>query len=138
MNTTKFPFKLGTDYEDWELDLEILPDSVPHYDSSLYVGKQVHIFMNNPTYKAELIYNFDVLEAVVLTFKMSLSNYNEMMSTLSKKAFKSAIEVNNTVELHQFVLGNFYVASFSIVGVQQLIYSRDYQLYISVLSTLIG
>ena len=68
MNTIEFPFELGTDYEDWELSLEILPDRVPHYDSYIYVGKEVKFFLNNITYNTELVYNLDVLEGIVLSF----------------------------------------------------------------------
>ena len=78
MNTIEFPFELSTDYEDWELGLEILPDRVPHYDSYLCGGKEVKFFLNNITYKPELVYNLDVLEAVILTFKMSTASFKKM------------------------------------------------------------
>lgn len=84
MNTIKFPFELGTDYEDWELYLEMLPDRVPHFDSYIYVGKDLKFLLNNITYKVELVYNFDVLEAVVLSFRLNPSSFNEMLGKLSR------------------------------------------------------
>lgn len=137
MNTIEFPFELGTDYEDWELNLEILTDRVPHYDSYLYIGSEVHTFLNNPTYRTELIYNFDVLEAVVLIFRMNPSCFKEMLGKLSRSVSEPFIEFMNGNEANHFTNNSFYVASFSIAGEQHLIYSSNYCLYTSILTSLI-
>jgi len=137
MNTIEFPFELGTDYEDWELDLEILPDRVPHYDSYMYVGKDVKFFLNNITYKPELVYNLDVLEAVMLTFKMSTASFNKMNTELTKRFSKPSVEVKNNVELHHYTLESLYACSCKSSDEIHLVYSSNYCLHTSLLSSLI-
>lgn len=137
MNTIKFPFELGTDYENWELDLEVQSDRVPHFDSYMYAGKDLKFLLNNLTYKAELVYNFDVLEAVVLSFRMNPSCFKEMLGKLSRSVSEPFIEFMNGNEVYHFTNNSFYVASFSIAGEQYLIYSCNYCLYTSILTSLI-
>lgn len=137
MNIIKFPFELGTHYEDWELDLEILPDRVPYYDSYLYVGVEVHIFLNNHTNKTELVYNCDSLVAAVLTFKIRNSSYREMLGKLSESDSKPLTRVSNDVLLNYFFINSFYVTIRIGDGKQYLIYTSNYSLLTSLLSSLI-
>lgn len=137
MNTIEFPFELGTDYEDWEFELEILPDRVVNFDSYLFVGAELNIFLNNPTYKAELIYNFDVLETVVLTFKTSSSSFTEMLNELTVSLLESTIELVGGVEVYHFTTKNLYLSSIYNRGELHLIYSSNYCLHVSVILTLI-
>ena len=64
----KLPFKMGEHYENWEFDLEVLHyERIPFYDSYLYKG-EVKKFLNFSPQKTELIFHWDVLEIVILTF----------------------------------------------------------------------
>ena len=64
----KLPFKMGEHYENWEFDLEVLNyERIPFYDSYLYKG-EVKKFLNFSPQKTELIFHWDVLEIVILTF----------------------------------------------------------------------
>jgi len=137
MNTIEFPFELGTDYEDWELDLEILPDRVLHYDSYIYVGKDVKFFLNNITYNPELVYNLDVLEAVILTFNMSTASFKKMNTELTKRGSKVFVEVKNNTELHHYSLESLYVCSCKGSDGLHLVYSSNYPIHTSLLSSLI-
>ena len=68
MNSDELPFEIGEDYEKWEFDLEVLDyERIPLYDSYLYVGK-IKKFLNFSPQKTELIFHWDVLEIVILTF----------------------------------------------------------------------
>lgn len=137
MSRLKLPFKLGANYEDLEFSLEILPDRVPQYDSYLFVGTEVHIFLNNHTHKTELVYNLDTLEAVILTFKKSTASFKKMNDELTKRFSKPTVEVRNNTELHYYSLESIYVCSSKSSNELQIVYSSNYCLYISVLSTLI-
>lgn len=68
MNSDELPFEIGEDYENWEFDLEVLHyERIPFYDSYLYNG-EVKKFLNFSPQKTELIFHWDVLEIVILTF----------------------------------------------------------------------
>lgn len=68
MNSDELPFKIGEGYENWEFNLEVLNyQRIPFYDSYLYVG-EVKKFLNILPQKTELIFDWDVLEIVILTF----------------------------------------------------------------------
>lgn len=68
MNSNVLPFEVGKDYENWEFDLEVLHyERIPFYDSYLYNG-EVKKFLNFSPQKTELIFHWDVLEIVILTF----------------------------------------------------------------------
>lgn len=136
MNKIEFPFELGTDYEDWEFDLEILPDRVPHYDSYKYVRKEVKFFLNNITSNSELVYNLDILEAAILTFKMNTASFKKMNTELIKRFSKSSVEVRNNLELHHYFLESLYVCSCKSCDELHLVYSSNYCLHRSVLTSL--
>ena len=137
MSTLKLPFKLGTDYEYLEFSLEISPDRVLNYDSYKYVGKDVKFFLNNPTLKTELVYNLDTLEAVILTFKKSTASFKKMNDELTKRFSKPTVELRNNTELHHYSLESIYVCSSKSSNELQIVYSSNYSLYTSILSTLI-
>ncbi len=68
MKIYRLPFQIGEHYEKWEFDLEVLDyERIPLYDSYLYVGK-IKKFLNISPQKTELIFHWDVLEIVILTF----------------------------------------------------------------------
>ena len=68
MNSDELPFEIGEDYEKWEFDLEVIgKERLPMYDSYLYVGK-IKKYLNYLPQKTELIFHWDLLEIVILTF----------------------------------------------------------------------
>lgn len=73
MKKPSIPFKLGMEYENWEFDLEILPDRLEGYDSYRYIGNNFNNFLNYPTEETELIFSFEILVAVIIKFKGELS-----------------------------------------------------------------
>lgn len=74
MNSDELPFEIGEDYENWEFDLELLNyERIPFYDSYLYIG-DVKKFLNFLPQKTELIFYWDILEIVILTFNNMENN----------------------------------------------------------------
>lgn len=67
MKNIDLPFKLGEHYEKWEFDLEILSvERIKGYDSYTYL-REIQIFDKKADY-VEMIFLFDFLEFVILTF----------------------------------------------------------------------
>jgi hypothetical protein len=62
-----FPFAVGADYENWEYHLEIKKDKIKNYDSYNYLKHTefLGLFSDN----VELIFNYDTLQIVILSFK---------------------------------------------------------------------
>ena len=69
MDTLKSPFQIGDEYENWEFELDILPDRIKGYDSYKYIGKEFKFFLNYLPDETELIFNLDILEGVLFVFK---------------------------------------------------------------------
>jgi len=69
MKKDKIPFKIGMQYENWEFNLDILPDRIKGLDSYLNIDESLNSFLNVHTDKTELIFSLDILECVILTFK---------------------------------------------------------------------
>ncbi len=104
MKQLNIPFKLGMQYDNWEFDLEIAKDRVQGFDSYIYMGKKFNKFLNNSKYKTELIFNLDVLEAVLISFESSNSDFNELSEIVNLKlnCLCETLE-NNEVEICRFV-----------------------------------
>ncbi len=79
MKETILSFEIGKDYELWEFDLEITNyERLPYYDSYLYLG-EVKKFLNYISDRTELIFYWDRLEAVFLTFlNMNMNDFEEI------------------------------------------------------------
>lgn len=104
MKQLNIPFKLGMQYDNWEFDLEVAKDRVQGFDSYIYIGKKFNKFLNYSKYKTELIFNLDVLEAVLISFESSNSEYNELSEIVNLKlnCLCETLE-NNEVEICRFV-----------------------------------
>jgi hypothetical protein len=89
MNQQNTPFKLGMQYDNWEFELEVTQDRLQGYDSYIYIGKQFNKFLNECTDETELLFNMDILEAVIITFKDKNSqfykNINPITATRNRK-----------------------------------------------------
>lgn len=104
MKQLNIPFKLGMQYDNWELDLEVTKDRIDGCDSYIYTGKKFNKFLKYCKYKTELIFNLDILEAVLISFENSNSNYNELSEIVNLKlnCFSETLE-NNEVKICRFV-----------------------------------
>ena len=75
------PFAIGADYEIWEYQLEIKEDKLKNYESYIYLGKID--FYSKQTDNIELIFNYDILELVILTYeklkKEDLENLKDLI-----------------------------------------------------------
>ncbi|WP_152604815.1 hypothetical protein [Psychroserpens jangbogonensis] len=56
-------------YENWEFNLDILPDRIKGLDSYLNIDISLNKFLNVHSDKTELLFNLDILEGVILTFE---------------------------------------------------------------------
>lgn len=103
MKQLNIPFKLGMQYDNWEFDLEVTKDRIEGCDS-YYIGKKFNKFLNYNKYKTELIFNLDVLEAVLISFENSNSDYNELSEIVNLKlnCLCETLE-NNEVKICRFV-----------------------------------
>lgn len=85
----RIPFKIGYQYDNWELNLITLSNRIPENDlyiSYLWVGSEVKKFLGFIPHRIELIFYWDRLEAVILEFdKKSEHYYNSMNKALSKR-----------------------------------------------------
>lgn len=104
MKQLNIPFKLGMQFDNWEFDLELVKDRVQGFDSYIYIGKKFNKFLNYSKYKTELIFNLDVLEAVLISFESSNSDYNELSEIVNLKlnCLCETLE-NNEVKICRFV-----------------------------------
>ncbi|MGU3375219.1 hypothetical protein [Chryseobacterium sp. M5A1_1a] len=85
----RIPFRIGYQYDNWELNLISIADSISEnglYCSYLWVGSQIKKFLNFIPHRTELIFYWDRLEVVILEFdKKSEHYYNKMNKALSEK-----------------------------------------------------
>ena len=66
MKKHKFPFKLGMQYENWEFDLEPIPDKYKGRDSYKYIGKEKFFYYGLEIKEIELTFELDILVEVIL------------------------------------------------------------------------
>ncbi len=104
MKQLNIPFKLGMQYDSWEFDLEVTKDRIEGCDSYIYTGKKFNKFLKYCKYKTELIFSLDILEAVLISFENSNSDYNELSEIVNLKlnCFSETLE-NNEVNICRFV-----------------------------------
>ncbi|WP_124641909.1 hypothetical protein [Amniculibacterium aquaticum] len=86
MENFKLPFEIGQYYEVWEFDLEVMDvERITNYDSYMYLG-EVKKFLNYHSDKTELIFYWDRLEAVILTFfHIEMKTIEEIKNILKYK-----------------------------------------------------
>src|SRR5690606_25100908 len=79
MKKDKIPFKIGMQYENWEFNLDILPDRIKGLDSYLNIDESLNTFLNVHIDRTELIFSLDILEGVIITFEnRTLYFYKEL------------------------------------------------------------
>ena len=73
MKNIDLPFQIGEHYENWEFDLEVLDvERIKGYDSYIYIREIV--FLGAIPRYVELIFSWDILEAVILVFSFNNSS----------------------------------------------------------------
>lgn len=73
MKNQDLPFQIGGHYENWEFDLEVLDiERIKGYDSYIYIREI--IFLGAIPRYVELIFSWDILEAVILVFSFNNSS----------------------------------------------------------------
>lgn len=107
MKKIELPFNIGCAYEEWEFSLEISElDKFPSYDKYLYVGK-VKKFMNFIPERTELVFYWDRLEIVILSFlNMNMTSFTELSNSLEELLGKPKIEDFYGKTLHIFTRRN--------------------------------
>jgi len=102
MKTDILPFPIGLEYEDLEFDLEVLPGRIKGYDSYIYIGKDLKNFLNNPTDKIELIFQWELLVAIIISIEYNEADLHlELLKylTLVEKKGNYTFYTNNEVSL---------------------------------------
>lgn len=90
------------DYEELELELEILPDRIRGYDSNIYKGRKFKNFLNYRTYKTELIYSFDILKGIIITLYNNYCVFQEVVSKLERLIGDCFLVQENKYILYKF------------------------------------
>lgn len=84
-------------YENWQFELDTLDDRLGGYHNYKYVGKQLNSFLNFTTHKTELIFNGDILTAIIITIKHSdIYQLNSIIQILALDASKEIIIDENS------------------------------------------
>lgn len=105
MNQFKIPFKIGMEYENWEFELEILPDRLKGYDSYIYIGKKFNEFLNFSSDRTELIFNLDVLEVVIITFEnKNIQFYESLNQAITNLVMKSDFELKSNFVIQKYII----------------------------------
>jgi hypothetical protein len=86
MKQLNIPFKLGMQYDNWEFELEVTQDRLQGCDSYIYIGKQFNKFLNKCTDETELLFNLDILEGVIITFKDKDSQFYKNINPITARA----------------------------------------------------
>lgn len=89
MKQLDLPFKIDKQHENWQFELDALDDRLSGYHSYRYIGNKLNFFLNFSTYKTELIFNGDILTAVIIIIKNAdttqLSIINQFMGFNASK-----------------------------------------------------
>lgn len=107
MKQVKLPFEIGQEYENFEFDLEVLDiERIPNYDSYFYVG-EVKKFLNYVSDKTELIFHWDRLEVVILTFlNIEMNTLENFKNDLKYKYHFPIYEVQSNYEIYEYYKEN--------------------------------
>lgn len=103
----RIPFRIGYQYDNWELNLMNIADNIPNnaYCSYLWVGSEIKKFLGFIPHRTELIFYWDILEVVILEFdKKSEHYYNRINKALSDRATRVNLEsLPAGMIIHKFI-----------------------------------
>jgi hypothetical protein len=71
MKELNIPFRLNMQFENWEFDLDFLPSRIKGHDSFKYRKKLNTTYFGNNIKKFELLFNADILTAVIINLNTS-------------------------------------------------------------------
>jgi len=92
MKQLNLPFKIDRQYENWQFELDALDDRLSGYHSYRYIGKKLNHFSSFTTHKTELIFNGDILTAVIITIRYADTNQlSEINQFLVSNASKEVV-----------------------------------------------
>lgn len=131
MKQLNIPFKLGMQYENWEFDLELKKERILGCDSYIYIGKKFNKFLNYNKFKTELVFNLDILEAIIINFKKQNICFTELPAYINLKLnCFSKVEENKETKICKFVtkFNEVYVIQHNLklfVLITNPIYAKD-------------
>lgn len=128
MNKTDLPFQIGKQYENWELDLILLPSKVKEnelFTSYLYVGNQTKTLLGFPPHRIELLFQWDILSIVIMTFlDRDVDYYNKILNALEAR-YGISTEINKDgKEIQVFKVKNLEIWSNNSFGTVSIIYGN--------------
>lgn len=135
----KIPFRIGYQYDNWELNLISIADSIPDnsYCSYLWVGSEIKKFLNFTPHRTELIFYWDILEVVILEFdKKSEHYYNRINKALSDRVTRVNFEIlPDGMVIHKFITSkvHYWNIYFPASKEIRIIYFSNSFTYINVL-----
>lgn len=103
MKQLNIPFKLGMQYDNWELSLEILQDRIRYYDSYIYLGSEFNLFFNFLIDKTELVFNWDILVGIII----SINNTDLMHSEILQKLLEEILGTPKVALHHNTIIYKF-------------------------------
>lgn len=135
----KIPFRIGCQYDKWELNLMSIADSIPNnsYCSYLWVGSEIKKFLNFIPHRTELIFYWDILEVVILEFdKKSEHYYNRLNKALSERATRMKLEIlPDGILIYKFITTKviYWSIYYPVSKEIRLIYSSNSFTYVNTL-----
>ena len=126
MNKTDLPFQIGKQYENWELDLILLPSKIKEnelFTSYLYVGNQTKTLLGFSPHRIELLFQWDILNTVIMTFlDRDVDYYNKILNVL-EATYGISTEINKYGKVIQvFKVKNLEIWSKYSSGTVSIIY----------------
>lgn len=119
MKQLNTPFKLGMQYEDLEFDLEVIQDRLKGLDSYIYIGKRFNKFLDYPIHKTELLFRWEILEAVIITCKDKNSQFCKNTNLIIARTG----ELKNNLE--EFAIFNVQISYIYTKKNVYIIYARN-------------
>ncbi|OWP85319.1 hypothetical protein BWK59_00870 [Flavobacterium davisii] len=97
MKQADLPFIIDQQFENWEFELDFLPQRKLGYFSFRYIGNEMRYFYNIPIMYSELIFNADFLTAV----KLEAKNLNLCLSEFLKQSDHIEIVIFKNYQLYK-------------------------------------
>lgn len=97
----KIPFRIGYQYDNWELDLISIENRIKEsdlYSSYLWIGNKVKKFLNFTPDRTELIFHWDRLEVVILKFSNKSKGYYDKLNQALLQRFPDYTTETNSDE----------------------------------------
>lgn len=94
MKNTFLPFQIGEEYENWEFDLKYIDEEkIKAFDSYLYLWQRAFLYLVSS--KIELIFRFDILEVVIMSFEFESLEQLHQFRNILDQTFGERIQLEN-------------------------------------------